>query len=306
MRSAQRFTAGALTALLGTAAACSAEDGPVEATRLSATEEATSTFEAAEMAPAAGPAIEYISAWENIESTVGDHIHSVDRTLRRVPNLTGRELGVLRQDVNAVQVAQAQRMGVRAGDSAERLAREGRLVRLADSTRYWIVRDLTFSAPYVTPDTEAMLAELGERFHAKLDSLGLPPFRMEITSVLRTAENQRSLQRRNPNAARGVSAHEFGTTVDIAYRRFAPPARGLEVAEVDAPGTLSIPAQILYDIQMVEMAANRGTELQAVLGRVILEMRREGKLQAIIERQQPVYHMTVGRSYPNAQRVPAE
>jgi hypothetical protein len=255
---------------------------------------------------AADPVIDHSGLWTDVEAQVTAHVDSVDRALRRVPNLTGREQGVMRQDVNAVQVATARRLGVRAGDDFERHAEAGRLVRLADSTRYWIVRELTYSVPYVTPDTEAMLAELGERFHARLDSLGLPRFRMEITSVLRTAANQRALQRTNPNAARGVSSHEFATTVDVAYRHFAPPLGGAGNASADAPGNLETPADLLYEALMVETARNRGTELQAILGRVILEMRREGKLQVIMERQQTVYHMTVAQRFPNREPVPAE
>src|SRR5687767_3766395 len=80
--------------------------------------------------------------------------------------------------------------------------RAGKLVRLADSTDLWVVRELDFSVPYVTPSAEAMLVELGRRFQQRLDSLDIPRFRMDITSVLRTPEKQAALRRANSNASR--------------------------------------------------------------------------------------------------------
>jgi hypothetical protein len=293
---------GLTMALAAITAGCGAEeDGPVAtADRLAASE---SAYEDA--VHETEPLVPSPEVWMELEERITAHVDSVNRALFGVPNLTGREVGALRSDANASQVALAQRMGIRAGDGYERLAEQGRLVRLPDSTRYWIVRELDFSVPYVTPDTEAMLAEMGRRFHAQLDSLGLPRFRMEITSVLRTPENQRALRRVNANAASGASAHEFATTVDVAYRRFAPPAQPELLGASHGTG-LEMPARLLYETQMVQIAADRGTELQAVLGRVIHEMRREGKLQVMMENRQTVYHMTVAKRYPNPEPVPAE
>jgi hypothetical protein len=240
--------------------------------------------------------------WEALESRVQAEADSVDRALRRVSNLSRTEQGTLRQDVNAPQIARARALGVRAGNAYEEAAAQGRLVRLADTTAYWVVRRLDYSVPYVTPGAEAMLAELGQRFHARLDSLALPRFRMDITSVLRTPEKQAALRRGNPNASAGVSAHEFGTTVDVAYRRFIPPAEGpaYEVSPAWAADT-----RALRDSVLEETASLRSAELQAVLGRVLLEMRREGKLMVMMERQQTVYHMTVARRFPGHTPVPA-
>jgi hypothetical protein len=300
-----RVSIAALTAAcIATAVGCSAEqNGDAHAADLSPTEPAREVARAAAPSPAVLPTPE---AWDALQARVEAHVDSVDRALRRVPNLTRTEQAALRGDANAAQTARAQRLGVRAGDGYERLAEQGRLVRLADNTRFWTVRDLDYSVPYVTPDTEAMLAEMGERFQAKLDSLGLPQFRLVINSVLRTAENQRALRRWNPNAAAGVSSHEYGTTIDVAYRRFAPPAEGLPGLDARSAGAMEMPARTLYEVLMTEMATQRGTELQAALGRVIAEMRAEGKLMVMMERQQTVFHMTVARRFPDRQPVAAE
>jgi hypothetical protein len=233
-------------------------------------------------------------------------VDSINRLLIGIPNLTGTEQGALRRDVNAVQTATARRMGIARGADPERLLESGRLVQLADTTRYWVVRDLTHSDPYVTPDTERMLHELGERFHAALDSLNLPRYRMEVTSVLRSPKHQARLRRTNPNAASGVSAHEFGTTVDVAYRRFSPPAGSADDLLARAHPSQRHALLALHDSLVAENARLRGTEMQAVLGRVVRQMREEGKLQVMMERQQTVYHMTVARRFPAREPVPVE
>ncbi|HUG40895.1 MAG TPA: hypothetical protein VMM12_10435 [Longimicrobiales bacterium] len=41
-------------------------------------------------------------------------------------------------------------------------------------------------------------------------------------------------------------------------------------------------------------------ELKAILGAKLREMRQEGRLRALLERAQPVYHLTVSTEYPAA------
>lgn len=206
----------------------------------------------------------------------------------RATRLTAREVGNLRLDKNAKQIATARTLGIRASGQAEiqRLAREGRLVELGDSTEYWILRDMDHSVPYVTPDARAMLTELGRRFHARLDRLGLPRYRMKVTSALRTDETQADLRKINSYASRTVSAHEFGTTVDVSHERFAVPAPD--------------PARAGWEME-AEMLDEVGREharvLQAELGRAIAEMRTRGALHVMMENKQPVYHMTVARRF---------
>lgn len=219
-----------------------------------------------------------------------------------VRGLSRDERARLRQDVNARQVATARALGVRVNGDAEiqRLVRQGRLVALKDSTEYWILRDLNYSVPYVTPDTKAMLVEIGRRFHARLDSLGLPRYRMEVTSVLRTPESQADLRSRNSNAARGVSAHEFGTTLDVAHIRFAGPAASALTVEVPSMPQHTPTMRYVEGLVLAETARKHAAALQAELGRVLGQMRAEGKLKVMMERRQAVYHMTVARRFPSA------
>jgi hypothetical protein len=170
-------------------------------------------------------------------------------------------------------------------------------VELPDSTPYWVVDELTQSAPYLTPDADAMLVEIGRRFQARLDTLGLPHFRFEVTSVMRTEESQAHLRRINANASRIVSAHEFGTTLDISHLRFAAPADPLP-AEPRGRLDRSEVARI-YAERLDSTAVHNAPALRAVLGRVIREMKSEGKLLVMMEHRQAVYHLTVARRFPS-------
>jgi hypothetical protein len=217
---------------------------------------------------------------------------SLRAAFARVPVLAPREVAELRFDVNATQIAAARRLGRRVSDEAEmeRLRRSGRLVALEDSTEHWIVRRMEHASPYLTPDAAAMLAELGRRFHARLDSAGLPRYRMRITSALRTDADQAALRRVNANASQIVSAHEFGTTVDVSHERFAVPAEPLA-----AGGAQPLPE---LEVEMLEEVGQEHSRvLQAELGRAIWQMRQEGALHVMMEDAQPVYHMTVARSF---------
>lgn len=218
---------------------------------------------------------------------------SVDGTLRRVPNLTRAEKQLLLRDVNAVQIARARKLGVPRGAAVEPLAASGKLVKLADTTAFWIVRDLKYSVPYVTPAAEAMLADLSQRFHERLDSLGLPRYRLDITSVMRTPEKQSALRKANSNASRVESAHEFGTTVDIAYRRYAPP-----ISDSILGVPLDAETRLWGDSLLVDTGRKRAAEMQAILGRVLREMQSEGLLMVRMEKRQTVYHITVARHLP--------
>lgn len=235
----------------------------------------------------------------NVHTEILERVDSVDDALGTIPMLTAQERRELRRDLNADQIARARALGVRAADSSriEQLRRAGRLVPLEDSTRHWVLRKLEYSAPYVTPDTKAMLTEVGRRFHAQLDSLGLPPYRMEITSVLRTPETQADLRKSNANASQEVSAHEFGTTLDIARAHFSAPAPDEIQREIPSGPAVAPQVQQIAAAALDSLAVKHSSALQAALGRVLVDMRKEGNLLVMMERRQAVYHITLARRF---------
>jgi len=235
------------------------------------------------------------------QERIVERADSVRDAMVQVRGLSRAERGDLKRDVNRIHLATAQRFGTRARNEkqVEELVRRGRMVELEDSTQYWVLRDLQHSIAYVTPDTRAMLLEIGRRFHARLDTLGLPRYRMEVTSVLRTPESQARLRSSNGNAARGVSSHEYGTTLDVAHVRFAPPAGSQLTVTIPSAPDETAQMRFVEGYVLEEVARKHALALQGELGRVLREMRREGKLRVIMERQQAVYHMTVARDFPN-------
>ena len=221
---------------------------------------------------------------------------AIDDTLRPFPLLRPREEAALRRYSNAANLERARRLGQRVADStdAERLIGQGVLVRLEDSTRHWVVRDLQASLGIVTPDTRVLLETIGDRFHERLSEIGLPAFRFEISSMLRTAADQAALRERNPNAATGESAHEFGTTVDIPYSAYAAPAElPAGLVPDDAPPSLRTALERVARLALERVAARKSRELQAIMGQVLREAQDRGDVLVTLERLQPVYHITV-------------
>lgn len=223
---------------------------------------------------------------------------SVDGLLQPVPLLTVAEESALRRYGNDVQLARARALGARPADTAQlaELRTTGRLVELEDSTPLWAVRELDHSIPFVTPDTHALLTRIARLFQERLVEMGLPRYRVEVTSVLRTAESQADLRQSNPNAAAGASTHEFGTTLDLAYSSFAAPADAELDIDLSPAPWLESRIDLFAHAMLESAAARKSRELQAILGKVLLELQRSGDVLVTLERQQPVFHITIGRA----------
>ena len=225
---------------------------------------------------------------------------SIDAIFQPLPLLRLADEAALRRFDNDAQLAVARRLGIGPGTrraDLDRMVAEGRVTRLRDSTDQWIVRKLDSSSPYLARDAASALSEIAQRFQRALARLGLPAYRLEGPSALRSAEDQAALRRTNVNAAAGESTHQYGTTFDVAYSAFAPPAtRMVEPAIPEAPWLESHLAWVAGALAET-VAARRSRELMAILGNVLIEMQNEGKIMVTLERLQPVYHMTVARRY---------
>jgi hypothetical protein len=221
----------------------------------------------------------------------------IEDTLQPVPLMRPGEEEELRRFLAGPHLQRARALGVRAetDERIRQLIAEGRLVELEDSTEHWIVRRVRGQGNYVVPHTRALLVELGERFQARLAEMGMPPYRLEVSSALRTIEGQERLRENNENAASGVSAHEFGTTVDIPYTAFAPPAVTPEPLVVPAPAGLRPYLDQVAALVLESVSARKSRELQKILGDVLRDAQAEGIVLVIMERFQPVFHITVAR-----------
>jgi hypothetical protein len=222
---------------------------------------------------------------------------AVEDALRPVPLLRPAEEARLRSQLNAAHVARARALGVRPADEAEirALVAEELLIELDPSNEYWIVRERAQRRAFVTPDVPPLLERIAQRFQARLAEEDIPPYRLEITSVLRTAADQAALRRQNPNAAAGVSSHEFGTTLDIAYESFAPPLQIPDGLVAEASGGMQAELERVAAMALEVIGSRKSREMQAFLGHVLIELQTAGDVLVILERLQPVYHITVGR-----------
>ena len=135
-------------------------------------------------------------------------------------------------DLNDVQLQVAQSVGVL--PVADRNAAEHlktKLVKLEDTDTY-VVDSLTHSIPYLIPSAK-----------------GLNPYKLVVTSVLRTEADVRNLRRHNGNASEN-STHRYGTTFDLSYWRYEkiPEFRGRPYEDVPTEYLRATLSQVLRDI----------------------------------------------------------
>ncbi len=291
-------TSALITACLiaGSITACRRDDPDpaMSVTDSTASVTASSSAAAASSSPTIPPPARALDpdAAARVQVALDARLSEVESAVQNLPGLIGSIRQDMRRYLNAEHVAAAQRSGVGpVRDSAHiaALVKSGRLVRLPDSTEWWVLRDLNQSMPYVTPGTKATMEEIGRRFQARLDERGLPHFRLDVTSVLRTGAQQAELRRRNRNASSSTSSHEFGTTFDVAYLAFAAPLR------VNDPEAGQLDARLrAYALTHLDTIGKRhAPHLEGELGAVFQEMQQQGRIMTLRERSQPVFHTTV-------------
>ena len=141
-----------------------------------------------------------------------------------------------------------------------------RLVEIKTNENY-IVDSLTHSVPYLIPSAKHELDSIGEEWADILSRNGLPHYRFYVTSVLRTQEDIRYLQRSGNINSVTQSCHCYGTTFDLAYMRYDKVTRTRDYMHED--------------------------NLKLVLGQVLLNHQRAGKIFVKYEAKQSCFHITV-------------
>lgn len=149
-------------------------------------------------------------------------------------------------DKNDVHLAAARSYGIEPLESLKD-AQECSFYHLArvDSCKYFAIKKLTHSAPYLTPRAKWMLMTIGKNFQDSLASHGVTGYQMIVTSLLRTDDSIRRLRRRNSNASNN-SAHRYGTTFDISYIKYNRTDSATFMPEYRLKETL---AEVLYDLR---------------------------------------------------------
>lgn len=156
-------------------------------------------------------------------------------------------------DLNDTHLKAAQAVGIRpiAGrEEAEKLKEKLQHIR---SNGLYAVDSLTHSIPYLTVGAARLLDSIGSNFLDSLEAKGLNPNRVIVTSVLRTKEDVKRLRRRNVNATEN-SAHFYGTTFDISWKRFEkvedPDGRPLQ--DVSADTLKLVLSEVLRDLRQAD------------------------------------------------------
>lgn len=124
-------------------------------------------------------------------------------------------------DLNEKHIELAKRVGLSAipqtRSDVEHMKKD--LVKIEDN-EYYIVDELRYSMPYLTPGAAEELMTIAKAFSDSLESKQLLDYKLIVSSVLRTEEDVTRLRRSgNPNASNN-SAHCYGTTFDITYVRY--------------------------------------------------------------------------------------
>ena len=152
-------------------------------------------------------------------------------------------------DINDVQLAVAQAVGVppvKNREEAEKL--KTKLVKLEETDTY-VIDSLTHSIPYLVPSAKELLDDIGRIFQDSLSAKGLNPYKLVVSSVLRTEEDVARLSKGNINATEN-STHRYGTTFDLAYWRYVkiPDLRGRPYEDVPPEYLRATLSQVLKDL----------------------------------------------------------
>lgn len=156
-------------------------------------------------------------------------------------------------DLNEKHLNVAQVIGIpplASRSEAEKMKKK--LKHIATNERY-AVDSLTHSIPYLTPGAADLLDTIGLNFLDSLTAKGLNPNQVIVTSVLRTKDDVKRLRRRNGNASMN-SAHFYGTTFDVSWKRFrkVEDEDGRPLQDVSADTLKLVLSEVLRDLKKAD------------------------------------------------------
>lgn len=155
-------------------------------------------------------------------------------------------------DDNDTQLAAAKAIGVKPFKEAEDAANIKQL-KLIESNELYKLDKLTHSVPYVVPQAAQLIDDIGANFLDSLTNKGLNPYRIVVTSVTRSQEQQKSLSKSNINATAN-STHCYGTTFDISWKTFEQvlDKDGRPMQEVGADTLKMVLSEVLRDARLAK------------------------------------------------------
>lgn len=156
-------------------------------------------------------------------------------------------------DLNDKHLEVAKTVGIRPlEDREEAESMKEKLTYITDN-EFYVVDSLTHSIPYLVPRASALLDTIGSNFLDSLAAKGLNPNQVIVTSVLRTQSDVKRLRRRNGNASAN-SAHCFGATFDVSWKRFkkVEDENGRPLQDVGSDTLKLVLSEVLRDLRQAE------------------------------------------------------
>lgn len=154
-------------------------------------------------------------------------------------------------DLNDLHLSAAVKIGIEPAFSREDVeAMKDKLVCIEDN-EYYIVDSLTHSLPYLVPKASDLLSSIGSNFLDSLEAKGLNPNQVIVTSVLRTLDDVRKLRHHNGNASE-KSAHFYGTTFDVSWKRFNKVEEDRPMQDVSSDTLKLVLSEVLRDLRKAE------------------------------------------------------
>ena len=156
-------------------------------------------------------------------------------------------------DLNDKHLEVAKAVGIRPlEDREEAESMKEKLTHITDN-EFYVVDSLTHSIPYLGPRASALLDTIGSNFLDSLAAKGLNPNQVIVTSVLRTQSDVKRLRRRNGNASAN-SAHCFGATFDVSWKRFkkVEDEDGRPLQDVGSDTLKLVLSEVLRDLRQAE------------------------------------------------------
>lgn len=171
-------------------------------------------------------------------------------------------------DLADKHLASAQAKGIDPmGARADTLKNLDALILMPNELDLYRMDKLTHSLPYLVPDAAELLVKIGFNFKDSLRSKDMPRYKLVITSVTRTVDDVKKLSKGNVNASSN-SAHTYGTTFDISWKRFQ------KIGPSDDEDVSS-------------------DKLKLILAQVLHDLRERGYCYVVHERKQACFHITV-------------
>jgi len=171
-------------------------------------------------------------------------------------------------DMNKLHIVAAIKNGITPLETrADTVDQMVMLVRVPDELDLYRSYKITHSIPYLVPMAAKLFMDVAQNFRDSLYSKEIPLHKIYLTSITRTDDDIKRITKRNINASTN-SAHRYGTTFDISWKRFD---------KIDEHNSEEILPQ----------------RLKLVLAQVLFDLKKDERCYVKHERRQACFHITV-------------